>query len=149
MPPRATVDKTTPEPVTGTAAIVDNVDTTWEMVREESPDKIVFDEEGDQLIGRFVGREIITVEEKVDANGKITEPESTFTVLTWRDCLVNGDKMEYVANNAGFALEKAFASLPFGVITRVTLIKKTDVGQQSKMNDFRVEVARNSANHAG
>jgi hypothetical protein len=141
MPPRATVDKTTPEPVTGTAAIVDNVDTTWEMVREESPDKIVFDQEGDQLIGRFVGREIITIE----ATEK--EPESTFTVLTWRDCLVNGDKMDYVANNAGFALEKAFASLDFGVITRVTLIKKTDVGQASKMNDFRVEVARNSANH--
>jgi hypothetical protein len=127
----ATQPETDPEYIT----------TEWEMVREESPDKIVFDEIGDQLIGRFVGREIITVE----ATEK--EPESQFTVLTWRDCLVNGDHMDYVANNAGFALESAFASLPFGVITRVTLIKKTDVGQASKMNDFRVEVAKTSANH--
>jgi hypothetical protein len=130
-------------PTQTTPAIVDNAATEWEMVREESPDKIVFDEIGDQLIGRFVGREIITVE----ATEK--EPESQFTVLTWRDALVNGDHMDYVANNAGFALESAFASLPFGVITRVTLIKKTDVGQASKMNDFRVEVAKNSANNQG
>lgn len=146
MPPRnatqtpATTQTTDPE---STVAIVENTATEWDMVREESPDKIVFDEVGDMLIGRFVGREIITVE----ATEK--EPESQFTVLTWRDCLVNGEKMDYVANNAGFALEKAFAGLDFGVITRVTLIKKTDVGQASKMNDFRVEVARNSANHAG
>lgn len=146
MPPRnatqtpATTQATDPE---STVALVESSDTQWEMVREESPDKIVFDEIGDMLIGRFVGREIITVE----ATEK--EPESQFTVLTWRDCLINGEKMDYVANNAGFALEKAFAGLDFGVITRVTLIKKTDVGQASKMNDFRVEVARNSANHAG
>lgn len=138
MPPR----NVTPTPVT-TPAIVDNSATEWEMVHEESPDKVVFDQEGDQLIGRFVGREIITVE----ATEK--EPESQFTVLTWRDCLVNGDHMDYVANNAGFVLEKAFASLPFGVVTRVTLVKRTDVGQASKMNDFRVEVAKSSANHSG
>jgi hypothetical protein len=141
MPPRATVDKTVTPPATGTAAIVDDSATEWEIVREESPDKIVFDEIGDQLIGRFVGREII---EPTAENGL----DNPFTVLTWRECLVNGDKMDYVANNAGFALEQAFANIPFGVITRVTLIKKTDVGQASKMNDFRVEVARNSANHA-
>jgi hypothetical protein len=146
MPPRNATQTPATTPATdleSTVALVESSDTQWEMVREESPDKIVFDEVGDMLIGRFVGREIITVE----ATEK--DPESQFTVLTWRDCLVNGEKMDYVANNAGFALEKAFAGLDFGVLTRVTLIKKTDVGQASKMNDFRVEVARNSANHAG
>jgi len=140
MPPRATVEKSTPEPVTGTAAFVDNPATEWEIVREESPDKIVFDEVGDQLIGRFVGREII---EPTEENGL----DKPFTVLTWRDCLVNGDKLDYVSTNAGYALESAFANVQFGSLTRVTLIKKTDVGQASKMNDFRVEVAKNSANH--
>jgi hypothetical protein len=136
----ASKNATQPETPT-TAAVVDN-GTQWEMIREESPDKVVFDEIGDQLIGRFVGREMI---QPTEENGL----DKPFTVLTWRDCLVNGEHMDYVANNAGFALESAFASLPFGVITRVTLIKKTDVGQASKMNDFRVEVAKTSANHQG
>ena len=130
-----------------TTTAVDN-GIQWEVVREESPDKIVFDEIGDQLIGRFVGREIITIEEVLNEDGTVKEPESSFTVLTWRDCLVNGDHMDYVANNAGFVLEKAFANIPFDSITRVTLVKKTDVKQASKMNDFRVEIARN-ANHSG
>lgn len=142
--------KTPTSATPGTAAIV-NAGTEWEIVREESPDKVVFDEVGDQLIGRFVGREIITVPAVLNADGSEKEPESQFTVLTWRDCLVNGDHMDYVANNAGFALESAFANLDFGVVTRVTLIKKTDVGQPSKMNDFRVEVAKTpaNANHSG
>lgn len=131
--------KSTVSPDTATA--VDN-GMQWEIVREESPDKIVFDEIGDQLIGRFAGREII---EPTEENGL----DKPFTVLTWRDCLVNGDHMDYVANNAGFALETAFANIPFGTMTRVTLIKKTDVGQASKMNDFRVEIAKTSANHSG
>lgn len=126
-------------PVNGTMAIVDNPETVWETVREESPDKVIFEDINDCLIGRFVGREIIAPTEE---NG-IDKP---FTVLTWRDAMFNGEKTDFVSTNAGYALESAFANLDFGIVTRVTLIKKTDVGQASKMNDFRVDVARNAAN---
>lgn len=149
MPPRNTRTPSDVPPVNGpataansTTAIVDSPDTQWEIVREESPDKIVFDTINDQLIGRFVGRQIV---EPTEENGL----ENPFTVLTWRDALVNGERMDYVSTNAGHALEVAFANVPFDVVTRVTLIKKTDVGQPSKMNDFRVEVAKNSARNSG
>jgi len=110
----------------------------WENVREESPDRIVFDADGDTLIGTFTGREIIHPSD---------DPDDDFEVLYFRNCLVNGEKMDYVSTYPGYVLRTAFAEIPFGTMIRAQRIKETRVkNQPSAMVDFRVDVAKTSAN---
>jgi hypothetical protein len=127
---------------------------TWNVVRTEQPDRIVFEEAGDCIIGRLVAKDTIQPPDEVDAKtGEKTTPEP-FLQLVWRDALVGnvGDvqapdytklqPMPYVSTNAGWALESAYAEIPLDTWTRNTLVKTVKVkNQASPMKDFRVETA--------
>jgi hypothetical protein len=127
------IDKTETAVTTGPPAGL-----TWEVIRTEQPDRIIFEDEGDNLIGLYIGSEVINP----PATEKDPEPEP-FTQLLWRNAIVNGERMEFVCTNAGFALEQAFKGIDPDTWTRVTLMKLVTVkNQPSKMKDFRVEVAR-------
>ena len=125
----------------GTTATVTPEDESWEIVHEENPDRVVFEDVNDQLIGTYQGSEVITPDPD--------DTDNTFTQLFWRDVLVGNSAkpesfqhMDFVCTNAGFVLETAFKDIQAGTKTRVTLIKLTDVKQASPMKDFRVEIAK-------
>jgi hypothetical protein len=108
----------------------------WETVHTEQPDRIVFEEVDDYLIGTYIGSVVITPE----PTAKVPDPDS-FTQLLWRDCIVNGERMEYVSTNAGYVLLEAFSQISPNTLTRVTLKGLRDVDQASPMKDYRVECA--------
>lgn len=109
----------------------------WENVREESPDRVIFDTDGDTLIGTFVNREIIHPSD---------DPDDDFEVLYFRDALFNGEKVDYASTYPGYAMRTAFAEISFGRLVRVQRIKETKVkNQPSAMVDFRIDVAKESS----
>ena len=112
----------------------------WEIVHEETPDRIVFDEEGDWIVGTFAGFEWITP----PPTDKEPEPEP-FLQLIFRNVLTSsGETFRLAVTNAGYALRMAFESGAFtpDILSRVTLVKSVDVDQAAPMKDFRVESAR-------
>ena len=119
---------------------------TWEIVHEESPDRILFEEEGDWIVGTYAGHEWITP----PATEKEPEPEP-FLQLMFRNVLTSaGDKLRLAVTNAGYSLRVAFEKGVFveGDLDRISLPKLTKIeGQQSPMKDIRVEVARTNADN--
>lgn len=118
----------------------------WEIVHEESPDRILFEEEGDWIIGTYAGHEWITP----PATEKDPEPEP-FLQLMFRNVLTSaGDRLRLAVTNAGYSLRVAFEKGVFveGNVNRVSLPKLTKIeGQQSPMKDIRVETAKTSADN--
>jgi hypothetical protein len=111
----------------------------WTIVHEETPDRIVFDEEGDWIVGTYAGHEWITP----PATEKEPEPEP-FLQLIFRNVLTSsGETFRLAVTNAGYALRMAFEKGSFteGVLSRLTLVKSVDVDQAAPMKDFRVESA--------
>jgi hypothetical protein len=123
----------------------------WEIVHEESPDRILFEEEGDWIAGTFVAGSWITPPPVPNKSGELEE-QDPFLQLTFRNVLTSaGDKLRLAVTNAGYALRTAYEEgvMSEGTLTRITLVKLTPIeGQQSPMKDIRVEVAKTSAgNH--
>lgn len=118
----------------------------WEIVHEETPDRLVFDEEGDWIVGTFIGGTWITP----PATEKEPEPEP-FLQLSFRNVLTSsGDILRLATTNAGYALRTAFeeGKMTAGVIHRLTLVKLTKIdGQQSPMKDMRIESAKTNADN--
>ena len=123
----------------------------WDIVHEESPDRILFEEEGDWIVGTFVGGSWITPPPVLDPKTGELEEQDPFLQLTFRNVLASsGDKLRLAVTNAGYALRTAFEGgvMSEGTLTRITLVKLTKIeGQQSPMKDIRVEVARTSADN--
>jgi hypothetical protein len=110
----------------------------WETVHTESPDQVTFDDIGDTFIGEYLGFEVIHFVDRDDL-------DKEFTQLKWRV----GD--QHYVMNAGYDLLKAFGindagepAIPLKSICRVQLRTLVDVGQQSPMKSYRVDVARAS-----
>lgn len=123
----------------------------WEITHEETPDRIVFDEEGDWIVGIFVGHEWITpppVENK--KTGEMETPEP-FLQLLFRDVLTSsGDRFRLAVTNAGYQLRMAFEKGAYeqGFWSRTSLVKSVEVDQAAPMKDMRVEKGPDSAgNH--
>jgi hypothetical protein len=119
----------------------------WEIVHEETPDRIVFDEQGDWIIGTYVGSEWITPPPVPNKNGELEEHDP-FLQLIFRNVVTSsGETFRLAVTNAGYALRMAFENDAFtsDTLTRVTLVKSVDVDQAAPMKDFRVETAKNSA----
>jgi hypothetical protein len=116
----------------------------WTIVHEESPDRILFEEEGDWIVGTFAGHEWITP----PPTDKEPEPEP-FLQLLFRNVLTSsGESLRLAVTNAGYSLRVAFEKGVFTVdgLTRITLVKLTKIeGQQSPMKDIRVESASANA----
>lgn len=102
----------------------------WTVVEEESPAQVVFDTFGDCFTAKYVGMEVLPVDQDDPAG-------DTFTQLRFRA------EDGYFAINAGYKLLKAFAKVPEGSLTRITYVKDVDTsgGKLNPMKDFRVEVS--------
>lgn len=124
----------------------------WNVVRSEQPDRIVFEEQGDCLIGRLVAKDTITPPPVLNQKTGEMEDQEPFLQLVWRDAYVGnvGDvqnpdysklqSMPYVSTNAGYALASAYEGIALDTWTRNTLVKLIKVKDQpSAMKDFRVE----------
>lgn len=105
-------------------------DYQWETVHVESPDQITFDTIGDTFVGEYLGTE------KIEFEDKRTGEAESFTQLKFRV----GDS-HYVVNG-GYDLLKAFTGIPEKSVVRVQLRTLVDVGQQSPMKSYRVDVAQ-------
>jgi hypothetical protein len=105
---------------------------TFETVKEEAGDQLVFEEIGDNYTGEFTGTETIAF-----VNKESGEPDS-FLQIRFRD--PSGPKVI----NAGYELAKFFTSgdIPVHTIVRLTLANKVDMGKgKNAMLSFRVETA--------
>lgn len=124
---------------------------TWEIVHEESPDRIVFEEEGDWIVGTFAGHEWITPPPVLNTKTGEMEEQEPFLQLMFRNVLTSsGDRMRLAVTNAGYSLRVAFEKGVFTVdgLSRVSLPKLTKIeGQPSPMKDIRVESAVTSADN--
>lgn len=103
-------------------------DSEWETVVEESGEKYVWENVGQQFIGTYREQRTISAEgyepfdqQVFDVDGKV------------------------VTMNGGYKLREAFADIPKGSLVRITYVGDIDTGQPSPMKDFRVEVARRGA----
>jgi hypothetical protein len=113
----------------------DAADFTFEVIKDEAGDQLVFEEIGDSYTGEFLGTETITFT-KADENGEMKE--ESFLQIRFRD--PSGPKVI----NAGYELEKLFTSgdIPIHSINRLTLANKVDMGKgKNPMLSFRVETA--------
>jgi hypothetical protein len=72
----------------------------------------------------------------IEFTDKKTGEAKSFIQLSFRD--QEGPKVI----NAGYELADIYAEIPAHSITRTMLANQVDVGQASKMNSFRVDVAR-------
>lgn len=104
----------------------------WETAHVEAPTQITFDTLGDTFIGLYISKEEIEFQGK-----KGTED---FTQLRF----LVGD--EPYAINAGYDLVRGFKNIPTGVYVRIQLRKLVDVGQQTPLKSYRVDVAPNPSN---
>jgi hypothetical protein len=104
----------------------------WETEHIEAPTQITFDAIGDTFIGLYIGQEIVEFE------GKRGNKE-TFTQLSF----LVGD--EPYAINAGYDLMRGFKGIPDNTVVRIQLRKLVDVGQQSPLKSYRVDVAKPSS----
>lgn len=109
---------------------LDNVQ--WENVHTEQPDQITFDTIGDCLVAIYLGQEVINFE-VTDKEGEV-HPKS-FTQLRF---MLPGDNPAVV--NAGYDLLVAYKDVPRYHLTRTQFLKEVDVGQQSPMKSYRVDV---------
>jgi hypothetical protein len=110
-------------------------DFTFETVKDEAGDQLVFEELGDEYTGEFLGTETITFM-KPDENG--VPQEESFLQIRFKD--PTGPKVI----NAGYELEKLFTSgdIPAHTIVRLVLANKVDMGKsKNPMLSFRVDVA--------
>lgn len=125
---------------------------TWNVVRSEQPDRILFEEQGDCLIGLLVAKDMITPPPVLNQKTGEMEDQDPFLQLVWKHALVGNvgdvqnpdyerlEAMPYVSTNAGFALASAYDTIPLETWTRNTLVKLIKVKDQpSAMKDFRVE----------
>jgi hypothetical protein len=123
----------------------------WEIIHEETPDRILFEEEGDWIVGSFVGGSWITPPAMLNAKTGEMEEQEPFLQLTFRNVLTSaGDSLRLAVTNAGYALRTAYESgvMEEGILHRLTLVKLTKIeGQQSPMKDLRVEKAKASASN--
>lgn len=123
---------------------------SWEITHEETPDRIVFDEEGDWIVGIFVGHEWITPPPVTNKAGEL-EDQEPFLQLIFRDVLTSsGDRFRLAVTNAGYQLRMAFEKGAYtnGYWSRTTLVKSVEVDQAAPMKDIRVEKGPDSAgNH--
>lgn len=110
----------------------------WTTVQEESPAVLVFENPGDQFVGRYIGPETVTPE---------GEGEEPFTRYTFR---AEGNPAEaeipdgtLVAINSSWRVESAMGKVEPGDLTRITYTKdiKTKRGL-NPLKDFRVDVKR-------
>jgi hypothetical protein len=100
----------------------------WETAHIEAPTQLTFDTVGDTFIGLYIGQETVEFEFK----GK---PDS-FVQLSF----LVGD--EPYAINAGYDLLRGFKGIPDNTYVRIQLRKLVDVGQQSPLKSYRVDVAK-------
>jgi hypothetical protein len=100
----------------------------WETAHIEAPTQLTFDTVGDTFIGLYVGQETVEFEFK----GK---PDS-FVQLSF----LVGD--EPFAINAGYDLLRGFKGIPDNTYVRIQLRKLVDVGQQSPLKSYRVDIAK-------
>lgn len=119
---------------------------TFETVKEEAGDQLVFDQDGDEYIGEFLGTETITFMKPDEKTG---EPkEESFLQVRFRD--PSGPKVI----NAGYELEKLFTSgdiAPHSIV-RLKRMNTVSMGKgKNPMISFRVDVAtpKNARNSKG
>jgi hypothetical protein len=123
------------EPVTEAQVVgftdLDNV--TWENVHTEQPDQISFDTIGDTLVAIYLGQEVIHFEVEDKKTGEKIPQE--FTQLRF---MLPGNNPAVV--NAGYDLLVAYKNVPINHLTRTAFLKEVDVGQQSPMKSYRVDI---------
>jgi hypothetical protein len=105
----------------------------WETVHTEAPTQIVFENVGDTFIGLYIGKEVVEFEVK---SGKNKGDMEEFTQLSF---LVND---EPYAINAGYDLVRGFKNIPENTYVRIQLRKMVDVGHQSMLKSYRVDIAK-------
>lgn len=114
---------TSKENPTAPAATVED---GWEVVREETPARVLFDTVGDQFVGTYE-REMHVIPE----NGS-----DEFDLFVFR--VDQGP----VAVNSSYSIRDGLRDVPPGTTVRITYVKDIDTGKDSPMKDFRVEVKR-------
>lgn len=133
------------------AATVNPDEIQWNIVHEETPDRIVFDEPGDWIVGTYAGHEWITPPPVANKAGEMEEQEP-FLQLIFRDVLTSsGETFRLAVTNAGYSLRMAHERGAFveNYLHRLTMVKGVDVDQAAPMKDFRVEnnAPANADNH--
>jgi hypothetical protein len=104
----------------------------WETVHTERATQLTFDNVDDTFIGLYIGQEVIEFEGKRGL-------QEEFTQLNF----LVGD--EPFAINAGYDLLRGFKGVQPNTFVRVQLRKLVDVGQQSPLKSYRVDVATRPA----
>ena len=100
----------------------------WETVHTEAATQLTFDTVNDTFIGLYIGQEEIVFTNKKGL-------EDDFTQLNF----LVGD--EPYAINAGYDLLRGMKNVPPNTFVRIQLRKLVDVGQQSPLKSYRVDVA--------
>jgi hypothetical protein len=110
---------------------------TFETVHDEAGDKLEFEEVGDQYIGEYLGKSIITFTKQDPDTGELRD--ESFLQLRFKD--PGGPKVI----NAGYELEKFFTGPDepkTGSIVRILLANKVDMGKgKNPMLSHRIDAA--------
>jgi hypothetical protein len=120
----------------GAVSLIDHTSYEWETVHTEAATQLTFNEVGDTFIGLYIGQETV---EFTDKRGL----EQDFTQLNF----LVGD--EPFAINAGYDLVRGFKGIQPSTVVRIQLRKLVDVGQQSPLKSYRVDVAGKASGGAG
>lgn len=107
----------------------------WETV-DEPVHVVTFDEDGDQLIGTYMGK-VTIVPPGAEENEDDQFRQDRFRWVSGTADIAPG---EIAAINSGYMLRQALDKVTEGSMTRVTRVGTQDTGQPSPMVLFRVDV---------
>lgn len=110
----------------------------WELVHEEAPDQLKFEEVGEEYVLEYLGSEEIDPGDEKD-------PDKRFTQLRFRE--TDGNP---VVTNAGYELRVAFKDITPGHLVKIKYVKNVQVGEASPMKSFKVwQGPKTSADNKG
>jgi hypothetical protein len=116
-------------------------ESSWDLVHEEAPDQLKFEEIGESYVLQYVGSEVITPPPSQKQIEKGEEP-SPFTQLRFREA--NGNP---IVTNAGYELRESFAQMDPPCWVKIQYVKNVDTGEATPMKSFKVWQAPANANN--
>lgn len=122
----------------------------WETVHTEAADTLLLENPGDRYIGRWVSWEVIDNPDRSRENKwfiqlSFTDPGGARNINPGYDLLRAFLDVETDANG-GYVSAKE--KVPLQEIYSILFVKSVDVGQQSEMKSFRVDMAKRRADNS-